>query len=94
MGGRNLGGVSGRRFVRVVERQGWDVELVDEDRTLNFPDREAAMRAAQEAGPEWIEVGVVVPAAGDTAQHHRWTSLRRGPGGDYQPSGLRWGGPG
>jgi hypothetical protein len=92
-------------FVRVVHRQGWDVETVDESgdesgrgdrglpvRTENFASREEALARAREGGPDWIELGEVVPASGEVAQHHRWTTLRRLPDGSYAASGLSWGG--
>jgi hypothetical protein len=87
------------RFGRVVQRQGWDVELVRdaaagaELETRNFPDRDQALEFARGLAPEWIEVGEVVPAAGQVPQHHRWTTLRRGPDGSYTDSALGWAGP-
>lgn len=83
-------------FARVVERQGWDVELIDPARqadpeTHNFPDRASAFAYAAGRGPAWIEVGEVVPATDDAPQHHRWTTLRRSGRGKYDPSPLVWG---
>jgi hypothetical protein len=83
-------------FVRVAHRRGWDVEIVrdgGEVETANFPDRAQALEHARALNPDWIEVGEVVLASAETAQHHRWTTLRRQPDGSYQSSGLRWGGP-
>jgi hypothetical protein len=82
------------QFVRVVHRQGWDVELVkgaDVD-TRNFGSREDALLYARGLGPDWIELGEVVAAREGVPQHHRWTTLRRTSGGDYAASDLRWGG--
>lgn len=84
-------------FARVVQRQGWDVELIEagnaeRPRTLNFDSQEKALAHAMAQDPEWIEVGVVVPAAGSVPQHHRWHTLRRGAGGGYSVSALSWGG--
>jgi hypothetical protein len=82
------------RFVRVVERESWEVELVEERRVLTFPDRAEALGHAMAAAPEWIELGVVVDAAGDAPRHHAWTTLRRRRDGSYAESGLGWAGPG
>jgi hypothetical protein len=41
-----------RRFVRVVEREGWDVELVAEGRSITCPTWDEAMRAALAAEPD------------------------------------------
>ena len=81
-------------FVRVVHRQGWDVELVERGETRNFPAKRDALEFARSLEPEWIEIGEVVPAAPGLPQHHRWTSLRRSPDGAYAESRLAWGGPG
>ena len=81
-------------FVRVVHRQGWDVELVDREEKRNFASREDALGFAESLEPEWIEVGVVVPEREGRPQHHEWQTLRRRPGGGYAPSGLSWGGKG
>ena len=81
-------------FVRVVQRRGWDVELVTAGETRNYPTREAAMEFALAQAPDWIEVGEVVAATSEAPQHHRWTTLRRGPDGAYRASLLNWGGPG
>ena len=70
-------------FVRVVHRQGWDVELVDRGVTRNFPSREEAMAFAQGERPDWIEVVEVV---------YPTETLRRRQDGTYQDSGLGWGG--
>jgi hypothetical protein len=40
-------------FVRIVHRQGRDVELVDRGATRNFPSREEAMPLAQGERPDW-----------------------------------------
>jgi hypothetical protein len=82
------------RFVRVVQREGWDVELIHEGRVLTFPDRARAMERALAAEPEWIELGQVVDAAGDAPRHHVWTTLRRRADGSYRESGLGWAGRG
>jgi hypothetical protein len=81
-------------FVRVVHRQGWDVELVEGAgvRKENFPDREAALEYARSLSPDWIELGEVEFAHDDVPQHHRWTTLRRNLDGSYAPSNLKWGG--
>lgn len=68
------------------------MELIDEGRTLNFPDRDQALECARSGRPDWIELGEVVPARPDSRQHHRWSTLRRTSRGEYAPSGLRWGG--
>ncbi len=85
-------------FARVVHRQGWDVELLEagerDPEKHNFPDRETALDFARSKEPEWIEVGVVVPASEGAPQHHEWRTLRRRPDGGYGESGLSWGGPG
>jgi len=84
-------------FVRVVHRQGWDVERVAPGRDVEkrtLATREAALEFARGLSPDWIEVGEVVPATGAVEQHHEWTTLRRQPDGSYAPSGLRWGGKG
>jgi hypothetical protein len=79
-------------FVRVVHRQGWDVELIEQERKRNFPSRAEALAFAESQQPDWIELGVVVHAAGPLPQHHQWTTLRRQPDGRYAESGLSWGG--
>lgn len=79
-------------FIRVVHRQGWDVELVESGGKRNFPSRREALAFAQAEGPEWIELGEVVPGTPEVPQHHRWKTLRRGPDGRYAESGLSWGG--
>jgi hypothetical protein len=84
----------GGGFVRVVQRQGWDVELVGAEETHNYPTRETAMEFALAQAPDWIEVGEVVAASPEAPQHHRWTTLQRGSDGAYRTSLLRWGGPG
>lgn len=82
------------RFVRVVQRDGWDVELIDEGRVLTFPDPVGAMDRAKVEEPDWIELGQVVDAQGDSPRYHAWTTLRRYPDGSYVESGLGWAGPG
>lgn len=88
-------------FIRVVHRQGWDVELLQVERSSpagpplekhNFPGREQALEFARARDPDWIEVGEVVYATPEVPQHHRWTTLRRQDDGTYRPSGLSWGG--
>jgi hypothetical protein len=79
-------------FVRVVHRQGWDVELIDRGETRNFPNPEEALAFAQGEQPDWIEVGELVYATETVPQHHRWKTLRRRPDGTYRDSGLGWGG--
>lgn len=81
------------RFIRVVHRQGWDVELVGTGKKQNFADREEALRFAERNQPDWIELGVVVPATDRVPQHHRWVTLRRRSDGGYAEVGLNWGGP-
>ncbi|MGH7777836.1 MAG: hypothetical protein ACREPI_11770 [Candidatus Dormibacterales bacterium] len=81
-------------FVRVVHRQGWDVEVVDRGETRNFGARREALSFAESLEPDWIEVGEVVAAVPGVPQHHRWTSLRRNAAGVYAESRLAWGGPG
>lgn len=85
--------MSAGRFVRVVHRQGWDVELVESEEKHNFPNREEAIAFAEGSRPDWIEVGEVVPAQGSVPQHHRWRTLRRRADGAYHEMGLNWGGP-
>jgi hypothetical protein len=79
-------------FVRVVQRQGWDLELVERQEKLTFVSREAALNHARSLEPEWIELGEVVAATSQVPQHHIWVTLRRQPDGSYQRSGLAWGG--
>lgn len=78
------------RFVRVVQREDWEVELVHERQVLTYPDRVQAMRRAMAARPDWIELGEVVEATGDTPRHHSWKMLHRGPEGSYRASPLAW----
>lgn len=86
--------MTGKAFVRVVQRQGWDVEFIERGAKENHASRAEALAAAQAANPEWIELGEVVPESEGTPQHHRWQTLRRTAAGEYEPSGLAWGGPG
>jgi hypothetical protein len=84
-------------FVRVVHRQGWDVEIVSrenqaEPETRNFADRDAALEFARSLEPDWIEVGEVVYATETVPQHHEWETLRRRADGNYAASALKWGG--
>ncbi len=79
-------------FVRVVHRQGWDVELVEEGAKLNFASRAEALAHAEAQAPDWIELGVFVAGTESAPQHHEWTTLRRQPDGGYAESGLSWGG--
>jgi hypothetical protein len=79
-------------FVRVANRQGWEVEVVGaagvvESKTL--ASRDEALAYAESLDPEWIEVGDIVGL--DTpAQQHSWTTLRRTKNGSYAASQLRW----
>ena len=82
------------KFVRVVERTGWDVEFVADRRTVNVTSKDEALALAQTVTPDWIELGEIVGAVGGRPQHHRWTTLRRAAGGRYERSGLAWGEPG
>lgn len=79
------------RFVRVVQREDWEVELIEQGRVLTYPDRAQAMRRAVAAGPDWIELGEVVEVTDDSPRHHSWTTLHRSPGGSYRASRLAWG---
>lgn len=83
--------VLNRHFVRVVERDGWDVEFIEPASAQHYRTRDRAMAAARASSPDWIEVGVLVPESPDKPRHHSWSTLRRAPGGDYLPSGLSWG---
>lgn len=81
-------------FVRVAHRRGWDVEQIGQAgavQTDTVATREEALALARSLNPDWIEVGDIV-GLGTDSQQHSWTTLRRGPGGSYAPSGLRWGG--
>jgi len=81
------------KFVRVVHRQGWEVELVRAGQPVEsevLASREDALSRAESMAPEWIEVGDIV-CLGTVDQHHSWTTLRRSPDGSYGVSGLRWG---
>ncbi|HZU17249.1 MAG TPA: hypothetical protein VFD01_11720 [Candidatus Dormibacteraeota bacterium] len=78
-------------FVRVVQRDAWEVEVPGEA-TRSFASEEEAMAFARSLGPAWVEVGVVVPAREGVPRHHHWTTWRRGEGGSYVVSELRWGG--
>lgn len=80
------------RFVRVVNRHGWEVEVVGsagvvEVKTL--ASRGEALEYAESLEPEWIEIGDIV-GLDAPAQQHSWTTLRRGDNGSYAPSLLRW----
>jgi hypothetical protein len=86
-------------FVRVVERPVpdsdgatlWWLEAPGSgDPSLSFSSRGEAMSAARSRGPEWLEVGEVVPAGRTAPRHHRWSTLRRAPTGEYRPSALGW----
>lgn len=74
----------------MVQREQWEVELVDERRVLTYPDRAQAMERAVAARPDWIELGEVVEGTGDSVRHHSWTTLRLGPEGAYRASPLAW----
>lgn len=81
-------------FVRVAQRQGWDVELVTAGRqveTHTLASREEALALAEALAPDWIEVGEI-EGLGTPGQRHAWSTLRRGPDGRYAASELRWGG--
>lgn len=80
-------------FVRVAQRQGWDVELIENGETLNFATCKAALEHALSLAPDWIELGEVLGATVQLSQHHRWATLRRQPDGSYERSGLAWGRP-
>lgn len=82
--------VESMHFVRVVQREAWEVELVEERRVLAYPDRAQALQRAIAAEPDWIELGEVVEAEGESPRHHSWTTLRRGAAGSYVPSPLAW----
>ena len=81
-------------YIRVVHREGWDVELIEQGRIRNFATREEAMACATEQHPAWIEVGEVTELTGDQPGHHVWTTLQREQDGGYRESGLSWGGRG
>jgi len=78
--------------VRVVNRRGWEVEVVGsggvvESKTL--ASRDEALAYAESLEPDWIEIGDIV-GLHKAAQQHSWTTLRRGDDGSYEPSLLRW----
>lgn len=78
--------------MRVVNRHGWEVEVVGsagsvESRT--FAARDEALAYAESLEPDWIEIGDIV-ALGTPAQQHSWTTLRRGTDGSYETSRLKW----
>jgi hypothetical protein len=80
-------------FVRVVHRQGWEVELVQAGQRVEkeiLASREEALSLAESMAPDWIEVGDIV-GLGTADQHHSWTTLRRGRDGSYAASDLHWG---
>ena len=80
------------RFVRVVHRSGWEVEVIGESgavEKVSRGSREEALDYAVVLSPDWIEVGDIVGL--DTpGQHHEWTTLRRRPDGSYAASALAW----
>ncbi|HZV48563.1 MAG TPA: hypothetical protein VFD49_02200 [Candidatus Dormibacteraeota bacterium] len=78
-------------FVRVVQRDAWEVEVPGGE-TRSFASRREALAFAESLEPAWIEVGTVVPEREGVPRHHRWTTLRRSEDGSYATSGLRWGG--
>lgn len=87
--------------MRVVERPQdgpdvagvWVLETPDSDAPpRTFSSQAEAMGVAVTRGPEWLEVGEVVPAGAVAPRHHRWTTLRRDAGGEYRPSALGWAG--
>jgi hypothetical protein len=78
-------------FVRVVEREAWEVEVPGGE-GRSFSSRQEAIAFAASLGPTWIEVGTVIPEQGSMPRHHRWMALRRTEDGSYAASGLRWGG--
>lgn len=79
-------------FVRVVHRQGWDVEVLQRGEIVEVKaakSREEGLDQARSLSPDWIEVGDIVGL--DTPdQHHVWTTLRRKADGSYEPSPLKW----
>jgi hypothetical protein len=79
-------------FVRVVHRQGWQVEPVLDAgvvESVTLASREDAIEYAESLAPEWIEVGDIIGL--DTpAQQHAWTTLRRRADGSYATSALKW----
>jgi hypothetical protein len=80
------------KFVRVVHRQAWEVELVKAGlraETEILASREEALSLAESMAPDWIEVGDIV-GLGTAEQHHSWTTLRRLPDGSYAVSALHW----
>lgn len=79
-------------FVRVVHRQGWQVEVVRDmgaTESVTFATREDALEHAESLAPEWIEVGDII-GLDKPDQHHAWTTLRRRADGSYAPSPLKW----
>jgi hypothetical protein len=80
------------KFVRVVHRKEWEVEVVSEGGAVEAVvrgSRGEALDHAMTLRPDWIEVGDIVGL--DTPeQHHEWTTLSRQPDGSYAPSRLRW----
>ena len=81
-----------RVFVRVVQREAWELELVERQEKLSFDTREAALERARSHAPEWIELGEVAEASGGLPRRHVWTTFRRRPDGGYERSPLAWGG--
>ena len=51
--------------------------------------RNEALAYAECLEPDWIGIGDIV-ALDTAAQHHSWTTLRRGANGRYETSQLRW----
>lgn len=80
------------KFVRVVHRQGWEVEVVGDGGAVVAATRGTRREALDDAmalAPDWIEVGDI--AGLDTpGQHHEWTTLRRMRDGSYAASPLHW----
>ena len=80
------------QFVRVVNRHGWEVEVVGPAGAVQsqiLASRDEALAYAQSLDPAWIEIGDVI-ALDTPAQQHSWTTLRRGTDGSYTPTLLRW----
>ncbi|GAC1654343.1 MAG: hypothetical protein NVS9B1_05390 [Candidatus Dormibacteraceae bacterium] len=45
------------KFIRIVQRERWDVELMGTAKRQSFASREEAVSFAVRNEPEWIEVG-------------------------------------
>jgi hypothetical protein len=79
-------------FVRVVHRQGWQIDTITGTSVVESSIRETraeALEYAKSLAPDWIEVGDIRGL--DTPdQQHVWTTLRRQSDGTYVPSPLKW----